>query len=165
MPFDQDEEFVDTNKKTGLKSVSSRKSIFDNIPKKPTQQDFQKKVESVQEKINSNKQKAADLALEFKKILEDKTLPQNKNVFSKEIEREVLTKMVQLAVDINNDPDEADGMGSLSWITLLLKIALAQRDRINTLEYNLHLLDKKIDNSFEKISKELKDLDKEKKNE
>lgn len=165
MPFEEDEQEIQPLRQTGLKNVSSQKSMFDKIPKKPTQEDFEKAVSTSQNRINNNKQKAAELALEFKKILEDKTLPQNKNIFSKEIEKEVLTKMVQLAVEINNDPDEAQGMGSLSWITLLLKIVLSQKDRINLLEYNLSLLDKKIELSFERIMKELRSVDKEKKNE
>lgn len=166
MPFDEEDE-VQASKKIGLKKVSSQKSIFDNIPKKPTQEDFDKQVTVSQEKMMGHKQKAAELALQFKKLVEDKTLPQNKNVFAQEIEREILTKMVQLAIDINNDPNEQEGMGSLSWITLLLKTILSQRDRINKLEYTLSLLEKKMEPSAlsAQILKELSALDKDKKNE
>ena len=167
MPFDEEEQTIENKKNIGLKAVSSQKSIFDKIPKKPTPEDFQKKVSSDQERSLSYKQRASELALQFKKIIEDKTLSQNKSVFSLEIEKETLTKMVELAIEINNDANEQEGMGSLSWITFLMKTALSQRDRINYLEYNLSLIEKKLDpsNLSAQILKELRNLDKEKKNE
>jgi hypothetical protein len=48
-------------------------------------------------------------------------------------------------MEINVDPIEKEGMGSLTWITLLFTTCLSQRDRLNKLEYSLSLLDKKID--------------------
>lgn len=147
MPFDEESESTKLQKsKLGLRNVSSQKSIFENVPKKPSQEDFEKKVKDVQENNNSYKQRAAELAIQFKKIVEDKTLPQNKNVFAQELEREVLSKMIQLAVEINNDPNEQEGMGSLGWITLLFKINLMQRDKINNIEYKISLLERKIEN-------------------
>ena len=53
--------------------------------------------------------------------------------------------MIHLAVDINNDPNEQEGMGSLTWITLLFSACLSQRDRLNKLEYLTEQLGKKID--------------------
>lgn len=166
MPFDEDPD-SDSSQKIGLKKVSSQKSIFENLPKKPTPEDFEKKVAAVQEKAVGYKQRAAELALQFKKTVEDKTLAANKNVFAIEVEKEILTKMVQLAIEINNDPNEQEGMGSLSWITLLFKTVLSQRDRINNLEYMVSILEKKLEPAAlsSQIVKELRSLDKEKKNE
>ena len=56
--------------------------------------------------------------------------------------------MIKLAVDVNNDPNEQEGMGSLMWIVLLLKTLLMQRDRINQLEYVVSQLEKKNDFSL-----------------
>jgi len=167
MPFDEEEESVPQKPKIGLKNVSSQKSIFDSIPKKPSQEDFDKKVKEVQEKSNGYKQRAADLAINFKKLMEDKTLLQNKNIFATELERELLSKMIQLAVEINNDPNEQEGMGSLGWITLLFKTFFAQRDKINYLEYRLFQLEKKLEpaNLSSLIEKELDAIDKKKKRE
>lgn len=145
MPFDENDDEEQSYKKIGLKNVSTQKSIFDSIPKKPTQEEFDKKVQAAHQQMANYKQKAAELAIQFKKIVEDKTLFENKNIFSNEVEKEVLSKMIQLAVEINNDPNEKEGMGSLSWITLLFKTVLLQRDRLNKLEYNLFQLEKKID--------------------
>lgn len=145
MPFDEEEDSPSIqSQKVGLKKVSSQKSIFDSMPKKPTQAEFEDKVHAVQERMSNNKKQASDLASQFIKIMTDKTLKENKSPFALDMEKEVLTNMISLAVQINSDPNEQyDGMGSLGWITLLLKTCLSQRDRINRLEYALTLLDKK----------------------
>jgi len=161
MPFDEEEE-KPINPKIGLRNVSSQKSIFENIPKKPSPEDFDKKVKEIQDRNSGYKQRAAELAVAFKKMIEDKTLVQNRNIFANELEKETLTKMIQLAVEINNDPNEQEGMGSLGWITLLLKTVLSQRDKINNLEYRIFHLEKKIDSDAfaEKIAKQLQAVDK-----
>lgn len=145
MPFDEEDDDQELAPKVGLKNVSSQKSIFDAIPKKPTQNDLTQKVNQVQERASVYKMRAADLSSKFIQIMNDKTLKQNKNIFAKEIERELLTQMAQLAIDINNDQNEKEGMGSLSWIVLLFKTCLNQRDKINQLEFNFSQLDKKLD--------------------
>jgi len=135
MPFE--EESGDIPQKKEIKKVSSQKSIFESkkADAAPSQKSFEEKVQQIAEKNNNYKTRAADLAVQYKKVFLDKTLPQNRNVFSEEIEKEVLTKMVNLAIEINNDPDEDEGMGSLGWITLLLKCQFHLRDRLNELEY------------------------------
>jgi ATP-dependent Clp protease adapter protein ClpS len=143
MPFDEEDD--DTLEpqpvKTGLKKVSTQKSIFDDMAKKPTQEDLNKKVKQLQEKDSSYKVNFAELAVELSKVMNDKTLRENKNVFSKEIESELLKKLVNLATQVNNDA-ENEGEGSIGLITLLLKISLLQRDRINSMEYRISLLEK-----------------------
>ncbi len=149
MPLPFEEEPVNQVQKTTLKNVSSQKSVFDNVSKKPSREDFEKKVKGIDEKNMKYKIEAAELASQFNKSLFDKTLKSNKSVFSTEIERDLLGKMIQLAIDINSDADEQEGMGSLSWISLLLNNSLKQRDRINDLEYQIFQLDKKIKELFE----------------
>lgn len=168
MPFDEDEKDSDNplNKK-GLKKVSSQLSIFDAMPKKPSQEEFEKRVQNMQERNSGYKAKVADLTAKYKKILFDKTLKQNKNVFAVELERDILAQMVNLAIDINHDPDEGEGMGSMAWTTVLLAVCLSQRDRINQLEHHASLLEKKCDPYAISvlISKELQALDKKKSSE
>lgn len=153
MPFDEEDDAPVVAPKVGLKNVSSQASIFDAIPKRPTQEEFTKKVNQVQERNSSHKTRAAELSAQFAQILNDKTLKQNKNVFAKEMERELLTKMAQLAIEVNNDQNEHEGMGSLSWIVLLLKTCLNQRDKMNQLEFIVSQLEKKLDAGA--ISKEI----------
>ncbi len=153
MPFDEEDEAPAVAPKVGLKNVSSQASIFDAIPKRPTQEDFSKKVNQVQERNSSHKVRAGELSTQFSQIMNDKTLKQNKNVFAREMERELLTKMAQLAIEVNNDQNEHEGMGSLSWIILLLKTCLNQRDKVNQLEFVVSQLEKKLDSGA--ISKEI----------
>jgi hypothetical protein len=84
--------------------------------------------------------------------MDDKTLAQNKTVFMIDLEREVLSKMVDLAVTINNDELENEGMGSIMWIVTLLKNSFKQRNKINELEYEIFQLKKLInEDSLNKI--------------
>jgi hypothetical protein len=145
-PFgEDDEEEIMPSQKVGLKKVSSQKSIFDSIPKKPTQDQLDQNVKGIQERASQYKSRTAELATQFIKTLADKTLQQNKNQFQNEIESELLRNMVRLAQEINADIAERDGEGSLSWITLLLKTCFNQRDKINRLEYSISQLEKKTD--------------------
>jgi hypothetical protein len=167
MPFDEEDEIeVLPPKNSGLKKVSTQKSIFEELPKKPTQKDLDKKVKDNQERLTGYRAAASDLSKKYISLLKDKTLKQNKNSFVKELEKEIIADMVQLAIDINNDPAEQEGMGSLSWITLLLQVNLAQNNRINELEYKVSLLENKLTpNSLKTIIKEFETLDKPKLNE
>lgn len=168
MPFDEEDDNLEPVSNKGLKQVSSQKSIFDAVPKKQTQQEFDRKVRSVQERSSGYKQKAAEYSAQFKKAMLDKTLFQNKNVFTQEMESELLANMITLAVDVNNDPNEQEGMGSLMWIILLLKTCLMQREKINFLEYQVGQLEKKTDLIVlqEVVKKEIiKSLDKPKNSE
>lgn len=160
MPFDEEDDVQQSmqSQKVGLKNVSSQKSILDSLPKKPTQSDLNQKVKTVTQNLNQNKTKVADLATQFVKVIQDKTLPDNKTIFQKDLEKELIQNMIKAAADINDDPSESqDGLGSLGWITVLLKVCLFQRDRANNLEYDLLQLKKYSDpsNLNNLISKEI----------
>jgi len=142
IPFENEGQASAHSQKVGLKKVSSQPSMFENMPKKPSQAEFEQQVMKIQEKATGYNAKAAELAEAFNKTLADKTLPQNRNVFQKELERELLVNLMQLAIDINNDPNEQEGMGSLTLISLLFKVCLAQRDKLNSFEYRLLQLEK-----------------------
>jgi hypothetical protein len=147
---------------------SQGQSMFDNRPRPPTQQEFQQKVQKTQETLSGYKKRASELFVQFQRAIGDKTLAQNRNVFNIETEKEMLQNMLQLAIEINNDDNEQEGMGSLTWITLLFKTCLAQRDRLNDMEFALVTLQKKFDSSTltDFINKEInKALDKKKSSE
>lgn len=147
MPF-EDKDPKEFAPKIGLKKqVTGQKSMFENKTKPPTPQEFQKKVEAEQEKMSGYKLRAAELFIAFNKAITDKTLPQNRNIISRESEKELLQNMIQLAIEINNDTNEQEGMGSLTMITCLLKTSLSQRDRINELEYAVSQMQKKMESS------------------
>lgn len=149
--------------KGGVKSQGQ--SMFDNRPKRQTQQEFQQKVQQSQETLAGYNKRAAELFVQFQRSMSDKTLPQNRNVFIVETEKEMLQNMLQLATEINNDPNENEGMGSLTWIILLFKTCLSQRERMNEMEFALVTLQKKLDSTAltDFINKEItKALDKKK---
>lgn len=147
MPFDEEDDEILPPLNSGLKQVSSQKSIFENLPKRPTKESLDEKVRQGAERAGLYQQKGLECSKNFLKLLKDKTLPVNKSIISKQLEKEVLSDMMQLAIDINNDPFEKEGMGSLGWIALLLKVSLYQRDKINTLEYTILELEKKAKSS------------------
>jgi len=165
MPFDEEEEQVEQPPKVSLKKVSSQRSIFDSMEKKPTAKDLSNAVKKIEENNVGYKKSAAELTVAYKKAIMDKTLAQNRNVFMKETEQELLANMIKLAIDINTDQYEKEGMGSLMWIQLLLKTCLAQRDKINALEYELTQIKNKTEPASLKtiISQEIRaELDKNK---
>ncbi len=164
MPFDDEEEAP--IQKIGLKQVSSKKSLFEvENQDKPSQEEFNKRVEQIHQKTNDYKSRASELALNYKKLIFDKTLPQNKNIFLEDLEKDTLSKMISLAVEINNDENEQEGMGTLSWITLLLKYFLYHRDRINSLEHSVSILQKSNDDLIKKIQILTSKVDSDKKSE
>jgi len=166
MPFDEeDTDLSEESKRVGLKKVSSQKSIFDKMPKKPVV-NLNDVAKGIERQRLTYKEIAAELSLQFKKAMVDKTLPENKNVFQIEAEQEMLSKMVKLAVDVNNDENEDEGMGSLMWVILLLKTNLNLRNQINLLEYELSQQKKsvnKLEKMSEEILKQLSTLDKDRK--
>lgn len=140
-------------------------SMFDQVRKKPTQKEFQQQVQQTQETLSGYKKRAAELFVQFQRAMSDKTLPQNRNIFNQESEKELLQNMILLAAEINSDPNERESEGSLTWIVLLLKTCFTQRDKMNELEYQVVQLQKKVDPTAmaDFINKEItKALDKKK---
>lgn len=137
MPFEDETKDLNLSQNSGLKNVSTKPSIFDKIPKKPSATDFKNRVHAAEEQRSENQIEGKELAQTFMKMLVDKTLRENKSPFVLEREKEVLGKMVEFSMKINADEMEPEGAGSMAWITLLLNICLGQRDRMNRLEFEL----------------------------
>lgn len=99
---------------------------------------FEQQADAFIENHEARKNNSLALAIQFMGALKDKTLSQNRGIIAEDVEKEMRTKLVGLAIDINNDPNEEDeGMGSVALINLLMKAVFYQRDRINELEYKL----------------------------
>lgn len=130
----------DLDEKSPIKKVSSKQSIFDSMPKKPKEQDFQEKVAEIEKTKENYNSQSKELISNLNKIISDRTLKENKSPISTEIEKEVLSKLLKLSSQINNDDAEEEGMGSLLIIAAMLKIMLSQRDRLNELEYKISKL-------------------------
>jgi hypothetical protein len=139
--------------KSSLKPVG--KSMFDNQPKRPNRQEFEKRVGETQDRLSGYNKRAASLFLQFSKTMEDKTLTQHKNIFNRETENELLKEIIKLSQEMNNDQNESEGAGSIASIILLFKTCISQRDKYNDLAYNVAVLQKKLEpESLEKVINE-----------
>jgi len=123
----------------GLK-ISNESSMF-APPEKP-EESFDEKAKKVISKVEGRKADCAKLASQFVGILNDKILSVNKSPITKDIEKEVVGKLVALASEINSDESEDEGMGSMAVITLLMRSILIQRDKINELAYEVDKIKK-----------------------
>lgn len=157
MPFDEDDDIEPVKPKIGIKSQG--KSIFDNKKEKPSAEEFEKKSIESNKKLENYQVRAQELAVQFKKIMDDKTLSQNKNIFALEIEKELISKMISLAIEINSDENEIEGMGSLGWVALILKNLISEKDKINQLKYSVLNLENKIKDQDDLLNKIISKLD------
>jgi hypothetical protein len=107
----------------GLKK-QGQPSIFDNKPKKPTQQEFDQKVNDVVNKSEYYSNMGADLAIKYATLIKDKTLPINKSLIVSDLEKEITNNFVKYAEEFNNDENEKEGMGSLSIISVVKMFAI-----------------------------------------
>jgi hypothetical protein len=129
--------------KKGLK-INNDASIANALPTTPSKKEFEAEAKKVNETLNSYNDRALKLATDFRRIMNDATLPQNRNILSKELEREIITNLMQLAIDINTDQHEKDGMGSVGVEALIMNQLLTLRDRNNFLEFTLEQLTRKM---------------------
>lgn len=127
---------------SGVKNISSKKSMFDDKPKKVSKEAFEEGVMESERRKTDYRERAAKLSSDLNKIMLDKTIHSNKSPFSKNFESEVLSDLVKLALEVNSDESEPEGAGSISCIILLLNTCLLQRDKINQLEYDMSILKK-----------------------
>jgi len=135
--FEDDDKTVES--KVSLKAPKT-KSIFDGAPKKPSREEFEKKASEANDRLNSYPERSAELVPLFIKLVNNKTLLQNKTIVDTDIERDIITKLTELALEINDDQLERNGAGAIGLNVLLMKCMLIQRDKINTLEYAVEQL-------------------------
>jgi hypothetical protein len=145
LPFQDPKEHVAT-KGVKLKNKQSEKEKRTK-DKQLREEELQERFERLATKAVDDRQernkRAYDLAKQFMQASRDKTLPLNKGLVAKDVEREMRGNIVQFAVEANNDEmEQYDGMGSVAIMNILLKVVLEQRDRINDLEYKLVQLEK-----------------------
>lgn len=140
MPFDDDNENLPQNK--GLGKVSSKQSMIDKMSstKQDQKNSFQESVDQAEERKSASVQTAQELAIAFNKLMADKTLQSNQDIFTSSIEKDVIKKLLQLSIDLNNDPNEKEGIGSTALFSIMLKNSISNRNRMNAMEYEIHQL-------------------------
>ena len=85
-----------------------------------------------------------ELASKFIKASRNKTIATNQGVLSKEYDKDIRAELLRFGIGQNNDETaQYDGMGSIAILTIVLKVLLEYRDRINELEYKLAKLESK----------------------
>lgn len=122
--------------------LDTKKSRF--AKQAETKINFEKKVDEVHNTMVSRQQQVFDLGKQFLELMRDKTLPENKGPMQTSLEREILNKLTQFAIEVNNDENEGESMGSISMIVLLLKSSLIMRDNYNKMEYKVEQLEKQL---------------------
>jgi hypothetical protein len=129
-------------KRKGLKIGNETSSV--PAPKQDNTAAFETKAKAAFEKIEDFKSRSYELGSRFRALVEDKTLGINKTQIQKELEAEVLSKLVLLSHDINNDEVQVEGAGSTALCQLIMKMMLVQRDVINNLAYSVEKLAKQL---------------------
>jgi hypothetical protein len=122
--------------KKGLK-INNDRSLANTLSKPPSKKEFETTAKQANEQLNSYADRALKLANDLKKVMNDHTLAENKNILVIGIEKELITNLAQLAVDMNTDEYEREGMGSVGLLMMIFHHLMALRDRCNQLEYQL----------------------------
>ena len=121
-----------------LKNKASEKAELEKIEKQQYKEKFERAADRTMQNIEDNNTKALNIISKFLKMSEDKTLHKNKGAIALDVEREIRQELIQLVMDFDNDATEDEyGKGSIIAISILSKIVLNLRDRLNDLEYEL----------------------------
>jgi len=125
---------------SGVK-LDPSKSKFKPKENKKTQQDFEKEISELQKNDEAVKLKAMQLSRRFMDAVNDKTLPENRGIVGKDVEKELINNLGSLALHINNDENQPEGIGSIGLITVLMNSLFNMRDRINEQSHKIYLLE------------------------
>lgn len=136
----EDAKFQQT-RRGGLKLNSGKSQFTKNTVKR---EEFEEQADLVFDKMQDRKQIAAELVREFWLFVMDETLVAEKGPNKKSLEKEIVKKLLSFASELNNDPNEPEGSGSIAIISLLLKAVLYLRDTNSTLSYRLSEIEKQI---------------------
>ena len=139
MPFSQD--YEEKPAKKGVK-ISNENSVLQK--KADEKVAFEERADKFIEQKKARNSTAVELAKQFVDFVRDKTLSENKTIIAKGIEIDLCNKLVLMALEINEDDTEREGMGSVAIINLLLKTVFIQRDIINSIDYKVVKLEKQL---------------------
>jgi hypothetical protein len=126
----------------GLKINNDRSNI--KTPETTNEVSFDEKAAAVKNRMEEHKKVVWELSGKFKAMIEDQTLPENKTIISKGLEKEVLDKLIEIATMLNTDQVYPEGWGSSALGMLFMKMFLLQRDAINTMAFKIDKLEKQL---------------------
>jgi hypothetical protein len=127
----------------GLKINNDRSSIA-TPPAQSAQEALDAKAGKVMEKIDEFKIRTLELATKYKTLFDSKVLAPNKTQLIKDAEREIITNLVKLALEMEADDFQPIGQGSTSLLSLTMNIMLMMRDRMNELEFRIERAEKEL---------------------
>ncbi|MCK9567687.1 hypothetical protein M0R72_01900 [Candidatus Pacearchaeota archaeon] len=151
LPDNQRIGFMPTNKEVvATRGVKLRTKAA--IQKEQDQQEreeykarFEENADKTVKYHDEKSKKAIDIITRYHKLTEDKTLFRNRGSIATDVEREIRQQIIQLALDMNNDENEEDnGKGSVVVLSVVTKILLMYRDRLNDLEYEIQQLKREL---------------------
>jgi hypothetical protein len=135
--------------------LTNDKSKFAAPPRPVSPEQFQQQAVEEHEKRAARNKLVLETGQQLVKILEDKILPENRTAASISVENEIIAKMVNLAVEINDDEKEHEGIGWMGLILLLISQCQKSRDRFNLAEFKVKTLESQVAN----LEKQLNSLE------
>ena len=151
IPSNQRIGFMPTNKEVvatqgvKLKTKAALQKEQEAKERAEYQERFSENADKTVQYHNEKENLAVDLVSRYLKLTEDKTLVRNRGSIANDVEREIRQKIIQLALDMNNDETEEDnGKGSVVVLSVVTKVLLTYRDRINDLEYEVQQLKREL---------------------
>lgn len=124
-----------------LKNKAAEQRDKEKAEREEYMRKFDEKAEKTIQHHEERGNRAINAISRFIRMSEDKTLAQNRGGIAEDVEREIRQELIQLALDMNNDENEEDnGKGSVVILSVVTKIILTYRDRLNQLEYEMHQL-------------------------
>ncbi len=127
-----------TNSKSRFEERSQKRRADEQ-----TRKEFEIKADAVVVAKDASSYQGVELIMPLIELLRDKTLPENKGALAKTYEQEIRNKWKNFIIEKDNDEqDPAINTGTHAAITLIMKVLFEQRDRINSLEWQLNQLKK-----------------------
>jgi hypothetical protein len=124
-----------------LKNKAAEQKEKEKTEREEYMRKFDERAEKTVKHHTEQGNRAIDTISRFLKMTEDKTLARNRGGIANDVEREIRQELIQLALDMNNDENEEDnGKGSVVVLSVVTKIIMMYRDRLNQLEYEIHQL-------------------------
>lgn len=141
MGFENTEREVVATRGVKLKNKAAEQAEKEKKEKEEYMRKFDDRAEQTVKYHQEQGSRAVESIRRFLKMAEDKTLAVNRGGIANDVEREVRQDLIQLALDLNNDENEEDnGKGSVVVLSVVTKIILMYRDRLNDLEYEMQQL-------------------------
>ena len=121
-----------------IKNKDSDKRAEQRQVEESQKQHFEENADKTVSVYHEKHKRVLDIVSSCINMFNDKTLSQNKGIIGTDLEKEARQELLNIVIELNNDPmEEKEGKGSNIAIQLMCKVLLSQRDRLNQLEYDL----------------------------